>query len=393
MRRRATHPLHVLACAPVAAIAAATFALAPHASAAATSAGQHPPQPYVVAIDPGHGGTADNSRPDQPFDPGVVAPNGLLEKDVTLDVARRLAALLRADDVRVVMTRTDDSYVGIGPRMQAAIDAGAQLFVSIHFNSWTDPSTGGALILYPNDASLPFAQTMSAALTAELQQRYGIADDGVQSKPDLWVHATMPAITVEGAYMTNPREAGLLTDGGFRDALAEAIRNGIEKQAPQITTLAAQISRWNATHRTAPRQPLTGTATTDARAPAGAGGTLLRWMLTLGLLALLWRWRRRTLPALRWTYAHVRHGIGDRPGSAMGTSARRRARSDRHGGREVSLAGHGLTLATSWRGDAPLTQRLSATTRRRRSARRRAVLLRAARPAPTRRSVYDELWF
>jgi N-acetylmuramoyl-L-alanine amidase len=391
MRHRATHSLHVLACAPVAAIAAVTLALPTHAQAAPQQA--QPPQPYVVAIDAGHGGTADNTRPDQPFDPGVVAPNGLLEKDVTLDVARRLAALLKADDVRVVMTRTDDSYVDIGPRMQTALDAGAQLFVSIHFNSWTDPSTGGALILYPNDASLPFARTMSDALAAELLQRYAIADDGVQSKPDLWVHATMPAITVEGAYMTNAREAGLLTDANFKQALAEAIRNGIEKQAPQITTLAAQISRWNAAHRSAPRQPVTGTATAAAATGAGAGGTLLRWMLTLGLLALAWRRRRSLLPALRWTYAHARHGFGDRQAPPMGTTARRRARSARHGGRDAALTGHALTLATSWRSDAPLTERLISATRRRKSARRRAVLMRAAHPGPTRRSVYDELWF
>jgi hypothetical protein len=54
--------------------------------------------------------------------------------------------------------------------------------------------------------------------------------------------------------------------------------------------------------------------------------------------------------------------------------------------------GNALTLATSWRADIPLMQR-SPLQRRRRSARRRAVLQRAARPAPTRRSVYDELWF
>ena len=386
MRHRATHLLHVLACAPVAAALAATLALPSHALAASPQPG--PPQPYVVAIDPGHGGSPDNSNPSQLFDPGVVAQNGLQEKDVTLDLARRVAALLRADDVEVVLTRTSDTYVDIGPRMQAAIDAGAQLFVSIHLNSFTDPGTGGALVLYPNDGSLPFAQVMSDALNTRLQS-YAIADDGVQSKPDLWVHATMPAVTVEGAYLTNPREAQLLTEDPFRNALAQAIRDGVEKQAPEIATRAVAISRWRATHHPAVTQhtqanaAAASTTTTDT----GSGGTLLRCTLSLALLAALVRWRRRVIPAARWAYTTLSDALGEH---TVPAPARTRARSGR---RPTQLGGHALTLATSWRSDTLLTARNASTQRRRRSARRRAVLERAARPAPTRRSVYDELWF
>jgi N-acetylmuramoyl-L-alanine amidase len=292
MRHRATHLLHVLACAPVAALIAATSAPLAHAQ---TPAPTTEPQPYVVAIDPGHGGTADNSNPDQPFDPGVIAANGLQEKDVTLDVARRLATLLEADRVKVVLTRTSDTYVDIGPRMQTAVDAGAQLFVSIHFNSFTDPGTGGALVLYPNDDSLAFAQVMSDALRSGLLQRWQIADDGVQSKPDLWVHATMPAVTVEGAYMTNPREAGLLERNDFRDALAAAVKAGVEAQAPQILTLKQQILAWEAAHHPVVLQVPAGahpTTATAAPTQSSAGATLLRWVIVLGLLAALVRWRR-----------------------------------------------------------------------------------------------------
>jgi len=381
MPHRATHSLHVLARAPVAAIVAATLALPAHALAATPLPSADAPTPYVVAIDPGHGGSADNDKPDQPFDPGVVGANGLQEKDVTLDVARRLAALLRADQVDVVLTRSDDSYVDIGPRMQTAIDAGAQLFVSIHFNSFTDPSTGGALILYPNGTSLPFAQVMSDAVAGDLQP-YGIGNDGVQSKPDLWVHATMPAVTVEGAYLTNPREAGLLADNGFRDALARAIRDGIEKQAPQIATLKAQITAWKATHR--PTAAHGASATTAPGTTPGKGSSILRWFVVLALLAAAVRWRRRLLPVARWAYATVDSLIRQDPG---------RTRSgNRRSGRRT-LSGHALTLATSWRPDTPLSRPMSQSQRRRRSARRRAVLERAARPQPTRRSVYDELWF
>jgi N-acetylmuramoyl-L-alanine amidase len=379
MRHRATHLLHVLACAPVAALLAASFAPSMHALAAAQHQAASAPAPFVVAIDPGHGGTADNSNPDQLFDPGVVAANGLQEKDVTLDVARRLATLLRAEHVKVVMTRTDDSYVDIGPRMQTAIDAGAQLFVSIHFNSFTDPTTGGALILYPNDDSLPFAQAMSDALATDLQQ-YAIADDGVQSKPDLWVHATMPAVTVEGAYLTNPREANLLQQDDFRAALARAIRDGVDHQAPQIATLDAQIIAWQAAHHTVAAHPATSGALSGGTPAAGSAfGTLLRWVIALAMIAALVRWRRHVVPVVRWAYTTVQE-------RQRGPAGRRRGGAGR-------LRDRGATLATSWRPDTLLGRPLSASQRRRRSARRRAVLQRAARPQPTRRSVYDELWF
>ncbi|HXA28294.1 MAG TPA: N-acetylmuramoyl-L-alanine amidase [Candidatus Angelobacter sp.] len=390
MRHRATHLLHVLACAPVAAMLAASSALSAHAQTAVPAPATQPQQ-YVVAIDPGHGGTADNNHPDQPFDPGVIAANGLEEKDVTLDVARRLAVLLQSDRVKVVLTRSDDRYVDIGPRMQTAIDAGAQLFVSVHFNSFTDPTTGGALVLYPGDDSLPFAQAMSDALRDGLLQRYQIADNGVQSKPDLWVHATMPAVTVEGAYLTDPREAELLQQNGFRDALAAAIRSGVEAQAPQIATLKQQILAWEAAHHSLTLQvPAAAHGAVAAPSSGGSvGGTLLRWTILLALLAGLVRWRRGVGRGVGWAwaaamaYAH-RGGARGRERNPRGTRVRRR------GGPQLGT--HALTLATSWRPDSPLL-RANPSHRRRRSAQRRQVLQRAARPAPTRRSVYDELWF
>ena len=69
------------------------------------------PAPIVVTVDPGAGGQPTTAHPNTPFDPGAIGDNGLLEKDVDLDVGRRLAALLRADLVDVVMTRSTDVYV------------------------------------------------------------------------------------------------------------------------------------------------------------------------------------------------------------------------------------------------------------------------------------------
>ncbi|GAC1338122.1 MAG: hypothetical protein NVSMB29_03460 [Candidatus Dormibacteria bacterium] len=201
----------------------------------------------MVAIDAGHGGSADNASPNQPFDPGVIGPAGTMEKDLTLDIAKRVQRLLITDRVRVVMTRVDDRFVDIGPRMDAANAARASLFVSIHLNSYPDPSMAGALVLYPDAASLAFAQLMSDTIGRYLPAA-GIADDGVQAKSDLWVHATMPAVTVEAAYLSNPREEQLLGSQSTRDTLASAIVSGIERQAPAIALRRAAILSWEQAH-------------------------------------------------------------------------------------------------------------------------------------------------
>src|SRR4030081_2828145 len=114
MSHRATRSLHVLACAPVAVLMTASLAPSSHAlPPAATTVPATRPAAYVVALDPGHGGTPDNSHPDQLFDPGSVAQNGLLEKDYAPDTPPRTRALLERDRVQVVMTRDSDRYLDI----------------------------------------------------------------------------------------------------------------------------------------------------------------------------------------------------------------------------------------------------------------------------------------
>ncbi len=91
--------LHILAIAPVAAILVAALGPTPHVLAAATKA----PVPIVVTVDPAFGGQPTPAHPSVPFDPGAIGVNGLMEKDVDLDVSNRLAVLLRADLVDVVL--------------------------------------------------------------------------------------------------------------------------------------------------------------------------------------------------------------------------------------------------------------------------------------------------
>jgi N-acetylmuramoyl-L-alanine amidase len=238
-----------------------------------------------VAIDPGHGGTADNTRPDRQFDPGVTAANGLLEKDLTLEVANRLKSRLEKDRVQVVMTRESDAFVSIAAREAAANGAPADLFVSIHFNYFSDPTVGGSLILYPNAKSQAFAGAMADNLDSKLKP-FGIVSNGLMLKPDLWSHAAMPAVTVEAAYLTNPKEADLMTKGNTLDGIASSIDAGIRAQAPEIAQRKSDITAYEKAH--APQPALVAGAPRSPLIPAAV----------VALLVLAVVFRRRLAPVL-----------------------------------------------------------------------------------------------
>ena len=98
----------------------------------------------------------------------MIGVNGLLEKDVDLDVGNRLAALLRADLVDVVMTRSTDLYVSATRREQISAAHRAVLVVSVAAATAANPNTHGSLVLYPSNPSRAFAQTLSDALAAQV---------------------------------------------------------------------------------------------------------------------------------------------------------------------------------------------------------------------------------
>jgi len=283
--------LHITAIAPAAALTAALCGPVAHAQ---SSGG--PPRPVVVVIDPGHGGSANRDNPSQLFDPGAIGANGVEEKDVTLDVGKRLAALLETDEVRAVLTRTTDVFLTIAQREQVAIDNGAALFISIHVNSFIDPRVGGSLVLYPNAGARPFAQALSDALGRDLSvERVG--DDGIQLRDNWWIHATMPTSTVEVAYLTNPREAALLATPQLREAIASAIRDGIERYDADIGARALQIRAWRAAHPVAPRgapataAPRGNVAARVSRSGSALGAVTFWAFVTAAVLAAL-RWPR-----------------------------------------------------------------------------------------------------
>ena len=237
------------------------------------------PSPYVIAIDPGHGGSP-TSDPTQLWDPGVVV-GSIMEKDITLDLALRLRTLLQRERVKVVLTRSSDQYVEISERWNRAHAVGARMFVSLHVNAYDGDSTiNGLAIFYPKPDSFSFAQAIDAGL-AQTLKRFQIADDGVAIKPELWVRTDVPTVTVEPAYLTNPRERGLLLQDDFRDAIAMGVFQGMLAADPEIEQTKVQLAH---TEAAATAQHL---AAESASADAARTATATRWGLIIGGLAVL----------------------------------------------------------------------------------------------------------
>src|SRR5207302_38589 len=115
-----------------------------------------------------------------------------------------------------------------------------------------------------------------------------ITSNGTVLKNDLWTHAQMPAVTVEAAYLTNPREAALLTRTSTLDAIAGAVDSGVLAQAPEIATRKAQILSYEKAHASAPAVVAVKAASRFPIVPAGA----------LALLVVAFFYRRRVAPVV-----------------------------------------------------------------------------------------------
>lgn len=203
----------------------------------------------VVVVDAGHGG---QTKVGGSSSNNASSPNGLLEKDVTLDIAQRTAVAL-AGRARAVLSRTGDVNLSLTDRASAARDNGADLFLSIHFNGVHDSSVDGTAVWVARAAGQGSVDFADAVLSA-LARVTGGPDRGVQ-RADLGVllparHAPgTSACLAEVAYMTNPDQANRLAGGAYRqqlaDALAAAITTRLTQPAP-LTSARGLGGAWGA---------------------------------------------------------------------------------------------------------------------------------------------------
>jgi len=213
-----------------------------------------------IVIDPGHGG----------HDTGTIGPNGLEEKDLVLDVAKRLGKLLDARlGADVIYTRQDDTFIPLETRTAIANQEEADLFVSIHANSSRDPDARGVETYYLNftsnanalevaarenavsdksihelqdlvkkialkekiEESREFAANVQQSLHSGLSTKSpGIRDRGVKKAPFIvLIGANMPSILAEISFVSNPGDERRLETAEYRQRIAESLYKGISK--------------------------------------------------------------------------------------------------------------------------------------------------------------------
>ncbi|SHJ58621.1 N-acetylmuramoyl-L-alanine amidase [Malonomonas rubra DSM 5091] len=223
----------------------------------------------LIVVDAGHGGR----------DPGAVGPNKVLEKNVTLGMAKELARQLRQRlGVKVLLTRSDDRFIELRDRTAYANKVGADLFISLHANAAKSRKAYGLetyfLNLSKNDQAAEVAArengtslqdvsnleailfdlmanakiNESSRLAAEVQQamvaglrpHYSrIKDLGVRQGPfHVLLGATMPSVLVEAAFISNTREEKRLTSKAYQKRVADAIVKGVKNYAATIDQVA-----------------------------------------------------------------------------------------------------------------------------------------------------------
>jgi N-acetylmuramoyl-L-alanine amidase/putative methionine-R-sulfoxide reductase with GAF domain len=221
-----------------------------------------------IVVDAGHGG----------WDLGTVGRRGLLEKDLVLEIAQRLAKLLETRlGAEVILTRNDDNYIPLDERAGMANHAQADLFVSVHANYSDLPSARGVETYYTNFFSSPNAKDLesrdhdsrdqatrdqdhsgataavlspaelhdkieqSRRLAASVQrslygtlsvQNPGLRDRGVKEASYVVLTETaMPGILAEVSFVSSPADEQKLRSDGYREQIAEALYKGIARYA------------------------------------------------------------------------------------------------------------------------------------------------------------------
>lgn len=223
----------------------------------------------LIVIDAGHGGR----------DPGAVGPNKVLEKDVTLGLAKALASAIRQQlGIKVLLTRTDDRYIELRERTAYANRVGADLFISLHANASKTRKVYGVETYFLNlsknnqaaevaarengtslqdvgnleailfdlmanakiNESSRLAAKVQQAMVAGLRPHYSrIKDLGVRQGPfHVLLGATMPSVLVEAAFISNVREEKRLASKTYQKRVADAVVRGIKSYSSTIERIA-----------------------------------------------------------------------------------------------------------------------------------------------------------
>lgn len=201
--------------------------------------------PPPIMLDPGHGGID-----------GGANREGLLEKEITLDVALRTRRHLQGLGVPVQMTREQDQDLGgpagggrhrrdLAERVRRTRECGAAVLVSLHVNSARNPAERGMLFFYQRGDSE--GERLARAVAAALASLHGRKEPPIP-RENLYLlrNCQIPAVLVEMGFLTNPADRALLADPAYRERVALAL----------ALALKGYYAEWQA-RETAPGRPYT----------------------------------------------------------------------------------------------------------------------------------------
>ena len=182
----------------------------------------------VIYIDPGHGGP----------DPGTVYKN-IYEKDINLEICKKLQTILENDGAIVYLTRYGDydlskSYTGsrkksdLNNRAKIINDSKADLYISIHLNSISSSTWSGAQVFYDdvNEKNYDLALLMQEQLKTDLKTNRKVKEISTMLMNR---KITIPGILIEAGFLSNPNDRYLLQKADYQYKIVESIKRGIIK--------------------------------------------------------------------------------------------------------------------------------------------------------------------
>jgi len=168
----------------------------------------------TVIVDAGHGG----------HDTGARAVSGQREKYLALDTSRKLAAILRSKGLRVIETRTADTFIPLSRRAEIANRTGGAIFVSIHYN-WTRRTAARGLEVYYYS---PRSRRLAANIQSQIRRAYPTENRGIKTARFYVLRNNKrPAVLCELGFLSNPADNRYAQNPTYRKRLAERIADGI----------------------------------------------------------------------------------------------------------------------------------------------------------------------
>ena len=183
---------------------------------------------FTILIDPGHGG----------FDPGKVSPDGIMEKDINLAIASKLASALTDQGFSVYLTRDSDKSLNsenasskktsdLKARTNLATNVNADLYISIHQNSYQDPSVcGPQVFFYEHSAD---GEALAKCIQDSLNTELAIARPRVHKGNGSYYilkRSEGTTVIVECGFLSNPQEEEKLQQTTYQDQVVQAVFDG-----------------------------------------------------------------------------------------------------------------------------------------------------------------------